>query len=77
MTPGDGDALLAEGDPDLASDHERLIEEFRRQLDAGMWAAVPSQRAGGHREATLVRDLSEALAMGAERVIFFPQAAGG
>jgi hypothetical protein len=78
MTPGDGDRLLAEGDPELEEDHERLIEEFRRQLDAGMWAAVPTDPGGsGRREAALVRDFDEALQLGAERIIFFPQAAGG
>ena len=41
MTPGHGDVLLAEGDPEVAEDEERLVEEFRRQLDLGMWAAVP------------------------------------
>ena len=42
MKPGHGDVLLAEGDPEVAEDEERLIEEFRRQLDLGMWAAVPT-----------------------------------
>jgi hypothetical protein len=60
----------------VAEDEERLIEEFRRQLDLGMWAAVPHETPGGHREATMVRDFSE-IPEGAERVIFFPQAAGG
>ena len=46
MTPGKGDVLLAEGDPEVAEDEERLIEEFRRQLDLGMWAAVPHEGAG-------------------------------
>ena len=40
MTPGKGDVLLAEGDREVAEDEERLVEEFRRQLDLGMWAAV-------------------------------------
>ncbi len=75
MTPGKGDVLLAEGDPDVAEDEERLVEEFRRQLDLGMWAAVPTEERG-RREATMVRDFSEVPA-GTERVIFFPQAAGG
>ena len=35
MKPGHGDVLLAEGDLELAEDEERLVEEFRRQLDAG------------------------------------------
>lgn len=75
MTPGKGDVLIAEGDPDVAEDEERLVEEFRRQLDRGMWAAVPTQESGRH-EATMVRDFSE-VPPGTERVIFFPQAAGG
>jgi hypothetical protein len=76
MTPGRGDVLLAEGDPAVAEDEERLIREFRRQLDLGMWAAVPHEAQGGRREATMVRDFSEVPAA-AERVIFFPRAAGG
>jgi hypothetical protein len=76
MTPGKGDVLLAEGDPKVAEDEERLIREFRRQLDLGMWAAVPHEGQGGRREATMVRDFSE-IPAAAERVIFFPRAAGG
>lgn len=68
--------MLAEGDPEVAEDSERLIEEFRRQLELGMWAAVPQPDAAGRREATLVRDFAE-IPPGAERVIFFPRAAGG
>ena len=30
----------------MREDEERLIEEFRRQLDEGMWAAVPTTRPG-------------------------------
>jgi hypothetical protein len=75
MRSGHGDVLLAEGDPELAADEERLIEEFRRQLDRGMWAAVPVA-AGGRREARMVRDFAE-VPRDAERVVFFPQAAGG
>jgi molybdopterin converting factor small subunit len=76
MTPGRGDVLLAEGDLEVAEDEERLIEEFRRQLDLGMWAAVPLEGEAGRREATMVRDFSE-IPAGADRVIFFPPAAGG
>jgi hypothetical protein len=76
LKPGHGDVLLAEGDPEVAEDEERLIEEFRRQLDQGMWAAVPAQGNGGRREATMVRHFSE-VPRDAERVIFFPPAAGG
>ena len=76
LKPGQGDVLLAEGDPDVEEDEERLVEEFRRQLDQGMWAAVPSGESGGRREATMVRDFSE-VPRDADRVIFFPPAAGG
>jgi hypothetical protein len=75
MKPGTGDVLLAEGDPAVAEDAERLIEEFRRQLDLGMWAAVPIG-GDGRREALLVRDFAE-VPSDAERVVFFPQASGG
>ena len=55
MKPGHGEVLLAEGDPRLREDEERLVEEFRRQLDEGMWAAVPTTETGsGRREAVLV-----------------------
>jgi hypothetical protein len=75
MKPGEGDVLLAEGDPAIAEDAERLVEEFRRQLDLGMWAAVPTSHRG-RREALLVRGFAEVPA-DAERVVFFPQASGG
>ena len=42
MRPGHGEQLIAEGDPEVAEDEERLIEMFRRQLDDGMWAAIPT-----------------------------------
>ncbi len=76
MTPGQGDLLLAEGNPKLAEEEERLVEEFRRQLELGMWAAVPHETTTGRREATMVRGFSE-IPRGAEQVIFFPPAAGG
>ena len=68
--------VLAEGDPEVAEDERRLIEEFRRQLDLGMWAAVPHRSSAGRREATMVRDFAE-IPTGSDRVIFFPPAAGG
>ena len=75
MKPGYGDLLIAEGDPEVDEDEAELIEAFRRQLDEGMWAAVPTVMSG-RREATMVRDFSE-VPRDAERVIFFPPAAGG
>src|SRR4051812_20661666 len=112
MKPGHGEILLAEGDPRVREDEERLVEEFRRQLDEGMWAAVPETAlAGGvprvrgdggrlvgefrrqpdggmwaavpetapdaaRRQARMVRSYRDIPAE-AERVIFFPRAAGG
>jgi hypothetical protein len=77
MKPGHGEVLLAEGDPRVREDEERLIEEFRRQLDEGMWAAVPvTDGASGRREAQLVKDFGD-IPSEAERVIFFPRASGG
>ena len=75
MRPGHGDVLLAEGDPEVASEEQELIEAFRRQLDQGMWAAVPTAERG-RREAVMVRDFAE-VPRDAERVIFFPPASGG
>ena len=75
MTPGHGDVLLAEGDPEVAEDEERLVEEFRRQLDLGLWAAVPTAKRG-RREAVMVRDFAE-VPRDAQRIVFYPPAAGG
>ena len=77
MKPGHGEVLLTEGDPSVRDDEERLVEEFRRQLDEGMWAAVPvtASRAAAARRGWC-KDYAEIPAE-AERVIFFPRAAGG
>jgi hypothetical protein len=55
MKPGHGEVLLAEGDVEVHEEHELLAAEFRAQMDAGMWAAVPLTVGGGRREAQLVR----------------------
>ena len=55
MRPGFGEQLIAEGDVEVAEDEERLVEEFRRQLEQGMWAAVPVTNQAGRREAEMVR----------------------
>ncbi|HEV7461262.1 MAG TPA: hypothetical protein VGN78_12045 [Solirubrobacteraceae bacterium] len=75
MKPGHGEVLLAEGDVEVKEDERALIEEFRRQLDQGMWAAVPTSTAG-RREAEIVKAFDD-VPRDAERVIFFPRAAGG
>jgi hypothetical protein len=76
MKPGHGEVLLAEGDRRVREEEERLVEEFRRQLDEGMWAAIPTTSRGGRRQAELVRAFED-VPRDAERVIFFPRAAGG
>ncbi len=76
MKPGHGEVLIAEGDVDVADEELRLVEEFRRQLDAGLWAAVPTMDAAGKRQARMVRSFDD-VPRDAERVIFFPRAAGG
>jgi hypothetical protein len=76
MKPGHGEVLIAEGDVDLAEDERMLIEEFRRQLDSGSWAAVPTMSAQGRRNSIMVRSFED-IPRDADRVIFFPRAAGG
>ena len=76
LKPGHGEVLLAEGDVEAPEQERELIEAFRRELDAGMWAAVPTSSPGGVRQAELVKDFAE-VPRDAERVIFFPRAAGG
>jgi hypothetical protein len=76
VMPGHGEIVLAEGDVEAPEQEQELIEAFRRQLDAGMWAAVPTESPGGRRVAELVKSFAE-VPRDAERVIFFPRAAGG
>ncbi len=76
MKPGHGEVLIAEGDVDVAEDEQLLIDEFRRQLGAGLWAAVPTTGDGGKRQAQMIRSFED-IPRDAERVIFFPRAAGG
>jgi hypothetical protein len=76
LKPGHGEIVLAEGDIEAPEQERELIEAFRRELDAGMWAAVPSERTDGRRQAELVKSFAE-VPRDAERVIFFPRAAGG
>jgi hypothetical protein len=76
MKPGHGEVLIAEGDVEIADDELRLIEAFRSQLEAGLWAAVPQTGQTGRREAQMVKTFEE-IPRDADRVIFFPRAAGG
>ena len=76
LKPGHGEVVLAEGDVEAPEQERELIEAFRRELDAGMWAAVPLQTNDGRRQAELVKSFDE-VPRDAERVIFFPRASGG
>jgi molybdopterin converting factor small subunit len=76
MRPGHGEQLIAEGDVEVAADEQALVEEFRRQLDQGMWAAVPTTSQAGRREARMVQAFDD-IPRDTDRVIFFPRAAGG
>jgi hypothetical protein len=77
MMPGYGETLIVEGDPALDAERELLVREFRRQLDEGMWAGVPvTDERTGRREAVLVTTFEQVPA-DAERVLFWPRAAGG
>jgi hypothetical protein len=76
MRPGYGEQLIAEGDIEVGEDEQMLVEEFKRQLEQGMWAAIPVQSESGRREAEMVRAFED-IPRTAGRVIFFPRAAGG
>jgi molybdopterin converting factor small subunit len=76
MKPGHGEVLLAEGDVEVAAEEARLVEAFREQLEQGMWAAVPLTARDGKRQARMVKSFGE-VPRDADRVIFFPRAAGG
>jgi hypothetical protein len=77
MMPGYGETLIVEGDPAVDRERDALIAAFRHQLDEGMWAAVPvPDPASGRREAIMVADFDD-VPRDAERVLFWPRAAGG
>ncbi len=76
MKPGHGEVVIAEGDPEVSEEEQALIEAFRAQLDQGMWAAVPCTGRAGRREAQMVKSFED-IPRDADRVIFFPRAAGG
>jgi hypothetical protein len=76
MKPGHGEVLIAEGDPAVSEEEQELIAAFRAQLDRGMWAAVPLTCPAGRREAQMVKAFED-IPRDADRVIFFPRAAGG
>jgi hypothetical protein len=71
MKPGHGEVLIAEGDPEVSEEERELIDAFRAQLDAGLWAAVPLTGPAGRRQAQMVKSFDE-VPRDADRVIFFP-----
>ena len=50
MRPGYGETVIAEGDVQLGEDEQRLVAEFRHQLEQGMWAAIPVKTESGKAE---------------------------
>ncbi len=76
MKPGHGEVLIADGDVEVPEEHDELVAAFREQLEAGMWAAVPQADSGGRRQARMVTSFED-VPQDADRVIFFPRAAGG
>jgi hypothetical protein len=76
MKPGHGEVLVAEGEMDAGAGEDRLVTAFHEQLDAGLWAAVPVTSPAGLRRARMVTRFED-IPPDAERVIFFPRAAGG
>jgi hypothetical protein len=76
MRPGYGEQLIAEGDIEIGEDEQRLVDAFRRQLELGMWAAIPVTMDTGRREAEMVTAFDQ-IPRETGRVIFFPRAAGG
>jgi hypothetical protein len=76
MKPGHGEVLIAEGDVAVPEEQDALVAAFGAQLDEGMWAAVPRASSGGRREAQMVTSFDD-IPADADRVIFFPRAAGG
>lgn len=77
MMPGYGETLVCEGDPRVDDERDALVAAFQRQLDEGMWAGVPVTDAGsGRRRAVMVTDFSD-IPDDADRVLFWPRAAGG
>ena len=57
MKPGHGEIVLAEGDVEIPAEEQELIEAFRRELDAGMWAAVPTEGLAGRRRGRARQEL--------------------
>ena len=72
--PAENDAIKKGMHPRLGTDEN--IRTFRRQLDEGLWAAVPFTGPNGRRESIMVRSFED-VPRDADRVIFFPRAAGG
>ena len=66
--------LTGAGETFCAGDDIKGLPEFG--LDDGLWAAVPMLDAAGRRQAHMVKTFND-VPRDADRVIFFPRAAGG
>ena len=77
MKPGHGEVLLAEGDPEVVrGGAARSSRRSGRQLDAGHVGRRAADGPAGRREAQMVKRFDD-VPRDADRVIFFPRAAGG
>ncbi len=68
-----GHSTLAEWTADDTAAHERAVEAFRRELDAGYIGVLDEGSAGGRRRATHLRELPR----DAELVVMRRPIAGG
>ena len=77
MKPGHGEVLIAEGDVEVPEEHEALVDGVPRAARRGhVGRRAAARRAGGRREAQMVTSFDD-IPRDADRVIFFPRAAGG
>ena len=76
MKPGHGEVLLAEGDVEVPEEEERSSRSSAASSTSACGPPSPSAATAGRREARMVRAFDD-IPRDAERVIFFPRAAGG
>ena len=76
MKPGHGEILLAEGDVEVHEQEQRLIEAFRASSTRECGRPCPASAPMGAAAPSSSSSFSD-VPRDAERVIFFPRAAGG
>ena len=76
MKPGHGEVLIAEGDVEVAEEEELLVAGVPPPARRGHVGRRPRAQHAGRREARMVKAFDE-IPRDADRVIFFPRAAGG